>query len=247
MAGKKPLKKRSVRREKVPTQVDEEGQLVAAAPSMPNLDISVNENGEMEYSSYFMGGLVRCGAKAKKNGLKCRQPAMENGRCRMHGGASTGPPKGNKNGVIHGAYERILYATLNDDEVFAFHDMKTDVLANIEITLKILNIREARMLERMEQVRESGNYLTTSIEREEGYKEKGSVDFKRRRKEGALGIIQRIEEALTKVQAQKAQYLDLKLKVEAATKSEDVPNFDKYMKALAKTASEVWGDEQDGE
>lgn len=33
-----------------------------------------------------------CGAKARRrNGLPCRQPAMKNGRCRMHGGKCTGP------------------------------------------------------------------------------------------------------------------------------------------------------------
>lgn len=33
----------------------------------------------------------RCGAKARKTGEPCQSPAMSNGRCRMHGGASTGP------------------------------------------------------------------------------------------------------------------------------------------------------------
>ena len=32
----------------------------------------------------------KCGAKTRK-GPPCRQPAMKNGRCRMHGGKSTGP------------------------------------------------------------------------------------------------------------------------------------------------------------
>ena len=32
-----------------------------------------------------------CGAKARTNGHNpCRQPAMANGRCRLHGGKSTG-------------------------------------------------------------------------------------------------------------------------------------------------------------
>lgn len=37
----------------------------------------------------------RCGARTR-NQTKCQAPAMANGRCRMHGGASTGPrtPKG---------------------------------------------------------------------------------------------------------------------------------------------------------
>ena len=29
---------------------------------------------------------------------------MPNGRCRLHGGKSTGPPKGNKNALKHGRY-----------------------------------------------------------------------------------------------------------------------------------------------
>ena len=38
--------------------------------------------------------LKECGAKARTNGHKpCRQPAMTNGRCRLHGGLTrnTGP------------------------------------------------------------------------------------------------------------------------------------------------------------
>jgi hypothetical protein len=33
---------------------------------------------------------VRCGAKTRQ-GSACQAPAMPNGRCRMHGGKSTGP------------------------------------------------------------------------------------------------------------------------------------------------------------
>src|SRR5271157_736682 len=32
----------------------------------------------------------RCGARTRK-GTACKGPAMQNGRCRMHGGHSTGP------------------------------------------------------------------------------------------------------------------------------------------------------------
>ncbi|NNM43909.1 MAG: hypothetical protein HKM07_06155 [Chlamydiae bacterium] len=36
--------------------------------------------------------LTICGAKARRNNYKpCRQPAMSNGKCRLHGGKSTGP------------------------------------------------------------------------------------------------------------------------------------------------------------
>ncbi len=51
----------------------------------------------------------RCGAKTRK-GTPCEAPAMANGRCRMHGGKSTGPrtPEGldrsRKANFKHGHY-----------------------------------------------------------------------------------------------------------------------------------------------
>lgn len=33
----------------------------------------------------------RCGARKRKKGTPCGSPAMANGRCRIHGGLSTGP------------------------------------------------------------------------------------------------------------------------------------------------------------
>jgi hypothetical protein len=35
--------------------------------------------------------LPKCGARCKRTGLPCLQPAMKNGCCRLHGGKSTGP------------------------------------------------------------------------------------------------------------------------------------------------------------
>jgi ribosomal protein L32 len=51
----------------------------------------------------------RCGARTRAH-TRCKGPAMPNGRCRMHGGASTGPrtPEGLqrivKARMVHGAY-----------------------------------------------------------------------------------------------------------------------------------------------
>ena len=46
----------------------------------------------------------RCGARSKRTGEPCQSAAMKNGRCRMHGGKSTGAPKGNQNALKHGNY-----------------------------------------------------------------------------------------------------------------------------------------------
>jgi hypothetical protein len=39
----------------------------------------------------------RCGAHCRTTGQPCRNAAMANGRCRMHGGKSPGAPRGPKN------------------------------------------------------------------------------------------------------------------------------------------------------
>ena len=46
----------------------------------------------------------RCGAYARQTGKPCMGWAMKNGRCRMHGGKSTGRP------VIHGNYTKSAIA-----------------------------------------------------------------------------------------------------------------------------------------
>lgn len=54
-------------------------------------------------SELAMHRTPRCGARTRA-GLSCRAPAMNNGRCRMHGGASPGAPLGNRNAWRHGRY-----------------------------------------------------------------------------------------------------------------------------------------------
>src|SRR5690625_2998118 len=49
----------------------------------------------------------RCGAKTR-SGKPCKNGAMANGRCRMHGGKSTGPPKRNQNAKRHGFFSKYI-------------------------------------------------------------------------------------------------------------------------------------------
>ena len=41
---------------------------------------------------------------------------MKNGRCRMHGGKSSGAPKGNQNALKHGSYTAAAQATLREQK-----------------------------------------------------------------------------------------------------------------------------------
>lgn len=82
-----------------------------------------------------------CGAKTR-SGEKCKSRPMANGRCRMHGGKSTGPKDntGNTNAIKPGS----LYSKyLTEDEQGAFNDIQ---LGNIDDELRLTRIRLARAL-----------------------------------------------------------------------------------------------------
>jgi hypothetical protein len=46
---------------------------------------------------------AQCGAKTRAGGV-CPCPAMANGKCRLHGGASPGAPRGAANGRFKDGY-----------------------------------------------------------------------------------------------------------------------------------------------
>jgi len=50
---------------------------MSIAPHAHNIRFNINK-------------VKRCGAYARQTGKPCKQPAMTNGRCRLHGGKSTG-------------------------------------------------------------------------------------------------------------------------------------------------------------
>ena len=63
---------------------------------------------------------ARCGAMTRRQ-TTCEQPAMRNGRCRMHGGKNTGPrtPEGleasRRARLTHGVYSRESKQLLADN------------------------------------------------------------------------------------------------------------------------------------
>jgi len=63
------------------------------------------ENKKLPHAKYKFLVSLRCGAKTR-SGHPCKAPAMKNGRCRMHGGKSTGPKPGTRNALKHGYYTR---------------------------------------------------------------------------------------------------------------------------------------------
>lgn len=186
-----------------------------------------------------------CGAKKKNNGI-CQAPAgrgtdhVGEGKCKHHGGASKGAPRGNKNALRTGQYESILLDALEDDERELYDQVDTGTLALVEEELRITTIRERRMLQRIAQLREVAGGLTLVEESHETIAGGeggdipdrilskldsdevdeltaacgGGVTKTKQKRAGTLGQIQSIETALTAVQGHKAKLIDLKHKLE---------------------------------
>ncbi|BCJ87678.1 HGGxSTG domain-containing protein [Effusibacillus dendaii] len=126
-----------------------------------------------------------CGAKTR-SGEPCKKAALKNGRCRLHGGKSTGPKdpsklKANTNALKHGLYETIWLDTLTDEERELFAQVATDPKAQVENEFRLCEIRIRRMMQR--------------IRNEE---QKDKPDMRR---------INALEEAITKVQLNKANLI----------------------------------------
>jgi len=75
-----------------------------------------------------------------RNGTPCRRHALKGKtRCKLHGGASTGPPKGSKNNLSHGIYAE----GLTNAEMQVWHAVQ---IGSVDDELRMAKIRLARAL-----------------------------------------------------------------------------------------------------
>lgn len=80
-----------------------------------------------------------CNAKTR-SGCKCKNRAMANGKCRMHGGKSTGPGKGSQNHKKPGS---IYSKFMTDEELEIAEQVELD---NLDQEIKVYRIRLLRLL-----------------------------------------------------------------------------------------------------
>ncbi|MGH0555542.1 HGGxSTG domain-containing protein [Bacillus pretiosus] len=101
-----------------------------------------------------------CGAMTRK-GTPCQKAGIvKNGRCRLHGGKSTGPKnktrhsaslRGNKNALKTGEHESIYYDTLLEDEKLLYGNMSTDCMESVIERIKLIAFRTRRIMQRYQE------------------------------------------------------------------------------------------------
>lgn len=157
---------------------------------------------------------LQCKARSKQSGERCKRWCPKGWKvCKNHGahsGLKKGQGKGNKNAVSTGEYEKIWLDTLESDEKEMFDEMEVDIMKMIEQSIKLIYIRERRMLHRIERLKEK-EFNIVQLEQRVGIDKSETNVVKR---ELNVETIQRIEEALTRLQDKKMRLIELKQKIE---------------------------------
>ena len=207
-------------------------------------------------------------AKEKRNVAKRKGGQPGNKNAEGHGG--TGPPQ-NKNAVKTGEFETLFFDTLNPEEKQLASLIQPDKEQLLLQEIRLLTVREHRMLKRIESLRQLEEQEPAAGSDEENIPpgmsvteyssgiEKGKPT-ELKKYEGILGQIQAIEDALTRVQARQQKaieilhkfgYDDARLELETMRfefellkqdgQSEETGD-DGFLDAMNASAESVWGD-----
>lgn len=207
-------------------------------------------------------------AKEKCNVAKRKGGQPGNKNAEGHGG--TGPPQ-NKNAVKTGEFETLFFDTLNPEEKQLASLIQPDKDQLLLQEIRLLTVREHRMLKRIESLRkleeqepaagsdEENIHPGMSVTEYSSGIEKGKPT-ELKKYEGILGQIQAIEDALTRVQARQQKaietlhkfgYDDARLELETMRfefellkqdgQSEETGD-DGFLDAMNASAESVWGD-----
>lgn len=205
-------------------------------------------------------------AKGKSNVAKRKggQPGNKNAAGNRGGAA----PEQNKNAVTTGEFETLLFDCLDPEELQLARSVPEDKVELLLQEIRLLTIRERRMLKRIDLLRRLvddtgaaiyGDSGMTVVSHKRGLEKDKDTDLYEYK--GKLGQIQSVEDALTRVQARKQRaiealhkfgYDDARLELETmkieltALKvggQEHEVEDDGFLEALNGTVGNLWGAE----
>ena len=175
----------------------------------------------------------------------------------------TGAKTGNKNALTTGEYETILYDVLSEEEQSLYKKLEIQDKKNVlQEEFKILTIRELRILKRIKELKDKNKDM--NIEKIIQRKYSSTIEKETETTTEAVNVItplQKLEDALTRIQDQKRKCVDslhkienddrrmeleiIRLEMEAS--KEDLSNNDNvkddsFIKALQDSAESAWDD-----
>lgn len=143
----------------------------------------------------------------RKNKLTRSKSEIQKGNQNAIGNSGGHGTEGNKNAVTTGEYENIFSSVLDDDENTIMKGSSKGTRATLLEELKILTIREKRMLSRIKTLKDKNRDLTIT-------KMQKNQDNNSTEAQNTLLLINKIEDGLTRVQESKRRMLDLLYRIE---------------------------------
>lgn len=142
-----------------------------------------------------------------------RSQALKNNKNAKGNKGGPGAEKGNKRALTTGEYENIFSGVFSEEENDIFNNYKIENKKNALLEeLKILTIRERRMLQRIQNLQEKNKDMTidsiskTNYQSTQWNKENSVTTITHA--ENTTLVIQQIEEALTRVQESKRRCIE---------------------------------------
>ena len=139
---------------------------------------------------------------------KSNRSKAQKGNQNAKGNSGGSAPQGNKNAVTTGEFENIFDTVLNKKEQKILKSNPQGTKETILQELKLLTVREIRMLDRVNKLKDKNHDMTiTRIS-------KGNEGVTSTEVQNTLFLINKIEDGLTRVQESKRRHLDLLYKIE---------------------------------
>ena len=91
----------------------------------------------------------KCKAKSKRTGQHCKRWASPGKDVCCYHGAHAGAPKGNRNAVTHGVYEKVVRERLSEEEQAVFDAVTAE--PDLAHELRVLRFKLLRLLEPLER------------------------------------------------------------------------------------------------
>ena len=181
-------------------------------------------------------------------------------------GNNGGAPLGNTNALKHGGYSRIFWDTLDDEEKQMLEELDYDGEQLLLDEISLLSVRERRIMKSIQKHKEAkGGQAVAGIVRSEEKREFASDEEKRiyedriadevdsgkrlpgrsyrltTTTEATYDIIHRLEEALTRCQAQKQKCIESlnKLRIERGDDGKAAPENNLLQALLAATTEDI--------
>lgn len=179
-------------------------------------------------------------------------------------GAASGAPKGNRNALVHGGYSPAYWDTLTDKEKEAVCCSNPDPEQLLIDEINLLTVQECRILEKMNQIGQAkgGQAIASTVRSEvkRSFKDGGEEEeYLRRQKvkvdaedilpgtpynwtvrtEATYEIFRRLQEALTRCQAQKQRCINnlLQLRMAIGGSGKQAPE-NNLLEALVQSTKE---------